>query len=133
DRTVTVWGLGTAPAKATQTFSVESPVTALAYSPDGGALFAASLDKTVHGWRPSSEIPTTLPHPNLVDAVAFQPGGGRLATAGHDGVLRLWDAGAQPERSIPAHAPAVIHAVAWDGSGKRIATAGSDRAAKLWD
>src|SRR5213078_4104739 len=102
------------------------------YSREGGALFAASLDKTVHAWRPSSEIPTTLPHPNLVDAVSFQPGGGRLATGGHDGVLRLYDAGGRLERTITAHAPPeVIHAVAWDQSGKRLVTAGSDRAAKL--
>jgi WD40 repeat protein len=134
DRAATVWKYTVTPAEATQTLSLADPVTALAYGREGGALFAASLDKTVHAWRPSSEIPTTLAHPNLVDAVAFQPGGGRLATGGHDGVLRLWDASGRPERSIAAHAPpAVIHALAWDAPGKRIVTAGSDRSAKLWD
>jgi WD40 repeat protein len=134
DRTATVWKLGGGPAKSTQTFPVGDAVTALAYSREGGALVAASLDKNVHAWRPSSEIPTTLPHPNLVDAVAFAPAGGRLATGGHDGVLRLWDASGRPERSIAAHTPpAVVHALAWDVPGKRIVTAGSDHSAKLWD
>jgi WD40 repeat protein len=134
DRAATLWKVGASPAQATQTFPLGGPVTALAYGREGGALFAASLDRTVHAWRPSSEIPTTLPHPNLVDAVAFQPGGGRLATGGHDGVLRLWDAGGRPERTIAAHAPpAVIHAIAWDLSGKRIVTGSSDQTAKLWD
>lgn len=134
DRAATVWKVGTSPASATQTFSLGGAVTALAYSREGGALFAASLDKNVHSWRPSSEAPTTLPHPNLVDAVAFQPGGGRLATGGHDGVLRLWDPSGRPERSIAAHTPpAVIHSLAWDVPGKRIVTGSSNQSAKVWD
>jgi WD40 repeat protein len=134
DRAVTVWTVGTSPAKATQTLPLGDTVTALAFSRQGGALFAASLGKSVRAWRPSSELPTSLSHSNLVDAVAFQPSGGRLATGGHDGVLRLWDSGGRPERTIAAHVPpAAIHAVAWDVPGKRIVTAGSDHTAKLWD
>src|SRR5262249_32819987 len=129
-----IWKAGALPAAATQTFSLGGEVTALTYSREGGALFAASLDKSVHVWRPSSGIPTTVPHPHLVDVVAFQPGGGRLATGGHDGVLRLWEAGGRPERSIAAHPPpAAIHALAWDAPGKRLVTGSSDQTAKLWD
>ncbi len=66
---------------------------ALAFSPDGGTVAAASYDHTVrllhaeHGYQTQR----LDGHTDQVLAVAFSPDGKTLASAGKDGTVRLWD------------------------------------------
>ncbi len=66
---------------------------ALAYSPDGSILAAASYDHTIRLLHPLSGAQTRRldGHTDQVLAVAFSPDGRTLASASKDGTVRLWD------------------------------------------
>jgi WD40 repeat protein len=71
-------------------------VTALAWSPDGGRLAAASVSGQVAIYEAGSgRVPHLLnqAHTDGTDALAWRPDGQALATAGRDGAWKLWDSG----------------------------------------
>lgn len=74
----------------------EGHVRAVAISPDGRLLAAASDDRKVYLWSlenaQAPELLTTLDdHTASVRAVAFSPDSDLLATAGEDELILLWD------------------------------------------
>ncbi|MCT2588801.1 WD40 repeat domain-containing protein [Streptomyces sp. N2-109] len=121
-----------------------NPLTAVAYSPDGSLLAAASTDDgLIRLWdvdepgRPR-RIPRTLTgHEAEVLAVAFAPDGRTVASGSEDGTVRLWDISA-PERPAPLGAPLDAHedgalTVAFAPDGRTLATGGDDGTVRLWD
>jgi WD40 repeat protein len=69
------------------------PVSALAFSPDGGRLASASLDRSVTVYDTTTgELLSTFLHTGNVLCVAFSPSGRRIASAGEDKIVRVWDA-----------------------------------------
>jgi WD40 repeat protein len=73
---------------------VRGGVTALAFSPDGTRLAAASLRRTLllwqtNDWRRCAEPPG---HLDVVTCLAFSPDGRLLASGSDDRTVRLWDA-----------------------------------------
>ena len=113
-------------------FSVQPPAVtsvslswrcrALAFSPDGGTLAAASYDHTVrllnanHGYL----MKRFDGHTDQVTALAFAPDGKTLASAGKDGTVRLWDlVAAGRDEMMGVFVPLVIAADArtlWAGN-----------------
>jgi WD40 repeat protein len=67
-------------------------VVAIAFSPDGLTLAAASDDKTARIWEiASGREYAVLTHPAAISAVAFSPDGRMFATASDDKTARIWD------------------------------------------
>jgi WD40 repeat protein len=130
---------------------VNGRVTALAFSPNGQLLAAASGEPGKSGVVRIAMIPSagtgaaTLPgedsiaeHKDSVFALAFAPDGKSLATAGYDRIIRVWDVS---ERGAIAKSPRLtlkdhsdtIHDLSFHPKGHLLASAGADRAVKVWD
>jgi WD40 repeat protein len=96
---------------------------AMAVSPDGQRIAAASYDDAVIVWDTESgeKLHTFRGHAGLVRSVAFSPDSARLASAADDKTVRLWDARSGQELLPPmtGHKEAPSH-VCFSPDGKRI-------------
>ncbi|CAE6441964.1 unnamed protein product [Rhizoctonia solani] len=72
-----------------------SPVTSVAFSPDGNSIASGSYDKTIQTWdahRPSPiGKPLTGHSGSIVLSVAYSPLGDVIASGSYDYTIRLWD------------------------------------------
>ncbi len=110
------------------------PVTALAFSTDGGRLAAASLGRNVSLWDTTTgELLPTLPHTGNVLGVAFSPDGRRLASAGEDKTVHVWDAATGREvLGLHGHTD-MCGCVAFSPDGWRLVSASHDGTIRVWD
>jgi WD40 repeat protein len=119
DGVVAVWDLDERRPVAT----LAGGVTAVAFSPDGRRLAAASLVHTVRvwdvaTWRLDGELGG---HLDAVTCLAFSPDGRTLATAGDDRVVRLWDA-ATAEARGSVELDTQVKALAFAPDGRHLFT-----------
>jgi WD40 repeat protein/serine/threonine protein kinase len=110
------------------------PVTALAFSADGGRLASASLGRTVSLWETTTgELLRTIPHSGNVLGVAFSSDGRLLASTGEDKTVHLWDTATGREvLGLLGHTD-VCGCVAFSPDGWRLASASHDRNIIVWD
>jgi WD40 repeat protein/serine/threonine protein kinase len=110
------------------------PITALAFSMDGGRLASASLGRSVSLWDTTTgELLRILPHTGNVLGVAFSPDGKRLASAGEDKTVRLWDATTGREvLGLHGHSD-MCGCVAFSPDGSRLVSASHDGTIRVWD
>jgi WD40 repeat protein len=116
-----------------------SPVTELAFSPDGSVIATGSDDGTVRLWDTATRQQTGAPivHPREecsrgVNAVAFSPDGKALVTACF-GRVRFWDTSTQRELGISLNNQDPISAIALSPTGRTLATASINGTIRLWD
>ena len=70
----------------------KSPVTAVAFSPDGLAAAVGTLnDVNVYNTADGTKLYTLSGEQGPVFAICYKPDGSRIATAGYDGMIRLYD------------------------------------------
>lgn len=78
----------------------ESPITSVAFSPDGSEILTAGFDGAIHGWRrdgaPARTVATGLP--NLWSA-RYSPDGRTIAVGDRGGRIHLWTEG-EPPRTL---------------------------------
>jgi WD40 repeat protein len=111
------------------------PISALAVSPDGTRLAAASEDRLISLWDLTNGklIGELAGHTDRIPALAFSPAGDELVSAGWDTTARVWDVKTlQPVILLNTHAPQVT-ALAFSPDGKLLATADSALAVHVWD
>jgi WD40 repeat protein len=100
--------------------------SALALSPDGGTLVAASYDADVRAWssRHGELLRLVDEFPVSMFALAFSPDGSRLAAAGVDRTVYLFDAKSwKIERKLTGQ-PEMISALAFSPDGRLLLSGG---------
>ena len=114
-------------------------VNALAFSPDGAQLFAASGENSLFGevrvWNVADGVlvRTIEGHRDTLYALALSPDGQTLATGSYDQQIKLWDTADGTERKTLRGHNGAVFALAFRPDGKLLASASADRTIKLWD
>ncbi|MGE3312786.1 MAG: protein kinase family protein [Limisphaerales bacterium] len=115
-------------------FAHETPLTAAAFSPDGGRLATASRDGVtyVRDATRGRALAGPMVHRGKVNCVRFSPDGLRLITASDDRTAVIWDA-VSGEQLVPAlrHQAEVWYAQ-FNPAGDRVVTTSLDNTAVVW-
>jgi hypothetical protein len=114
-------------------------VSALAFTPFGGALVAAdsptaeAAQLRVFAADSGREIDTWTAHDDTINALAISADGGRVATAGGDQLVKLWEliAGREIAR-YEGHLGAVT-GLGFNADATELVSVGADKQLKVWD
>ncbi|KAH8835756.1 WD40-repeat-containing domain protein [Flagelloscypha sp. PMI_526] len=117
--------------------ALDSPVFAVAFSPDDSRIISGSNDGTVCVWDSQTGVQILPPlkgHRGPIWSVAFSPDGSSIASASDDGTVRLWDAmtGTLVLSPMEGHT-ARVRSVAFTPDGRRIVSGSDDCTIRVWD
>jgi WD40 repeat protein len=114
-------------------------VNALALSPDGKHLFAASGEDALFGevkeWNVADGklVRTIHGHKDTIYALAVSPDGKTLATGSYDQKIKLWDISTGKELNTLSGHNGCVYCLSFRPDGKILASASGDHTVKLWD
>ncbi|WP_185747446.1 WD40 repeat domain-containing protein [Humibacillus xanthopallidus] len=110
-------------------------VSAVAFSPDGGRLISASMDRTLVVWDAGSgeRLATLAGHHSGVTSLAWSPDGRRVVSGSWDDTVRMWDAWSGDLVATLEGHDRGVGGVAWSPDGAHLASASGDRTIRLWD
>ncbi len=134
NKSIAIWNVET--GKMTKTITTDdSPIQAVAVSPDGSMIASGAIDSVVSLWNPQTgKLDKKLRgHRKSVYSVQFSPDGKTLATASSDRTIRLWDVASGKELKVLAGHTELINSVAFSANGKQLVSGSADRTVKVWD
>jgi WD40 repeat protein/serine/threonine protein kinase len=112
-----------------------SPVTAVAFHPDGATALTGTADGGTRLWDlKTGRAGRALAHAGAITGVAFSPDGRTFAVATWgDIAVRLFRTETAAALGPPLEHPAAIAGLAFSRDGQTLATACADGGARLWD
>lgn len=119
--------------------NVTGRVTALVFSPLGGALVAAESPAGGAAWvrvfaaENGNPLHAWPAHDDAINALAITPDGGGLATAGGDKLIKLWELVSQTEVARYEGHVGAVTGVAFNPDATELFSTGGDKQIKLWD
>ncbi len=122
-----IYLVDTSSGEALGSIETGSPISAVAFSPDGARIAAALADATVGVWNidGGEEIHRLSGHELVVSDVEFSADGVTLASSSADTTVRLWDAASgEALHTLQAHIDYVIK-LSFSPDGARLASASS--------
>ncbi|MCE2471124.1 MAG: WD40 repeat domain-containing protein, partial [Anaerolineae bacterium] len=122
-----IYLVDTSSGEALGSIETGSPVSAVAFSPDGARIAAALADTTVGVWNidGGEKIHRLSGHEMVVSDVEFSADGATLASSSADTTVRLWDAASgEALHTLRAHIDYVIK-LSFSPDGARLASASS--------
>ncbi|MEU4218483.1 WD40 repeat domain-containing protein [Actinoplanes sp. NPDC026623] len=132
DSTIVLWNRD---GRARRVIETRTPVTALAFRPDG-TLVAGDLGGVITLWDAGTGTATrTLAtHRGAVAGLSVDPSGRLVVSGGRDHRVMLTDlAGGAAARVLPVGHRGPVNAVAFDGTGQLVASGGADGRVAIWD
>jgi uncharacterized protein (TIGR03067 family) len=136
DRTIRTWRVATGREERTLG-PLAGPTEAVAFSPDGKHLAAASrgVDGTIKVWdvHTGAEVLSWAGHDHYVCSLAFTPDGRWLASASQDTTVKVWDGRTGREECTLRGHRGPVAAVAFHPDGWRLVSSSHDETVKVWD
>ncbi|MEO5777784.1 MAG: WD40 repeat domain-containing protein, partial [Flavobacterium sp.] len=112
--------------------SHKSPITSIAFSPDGNMILTGSEDQTARLWSLGGNmIKEFKANYNFITSVAFSPDGKTILTGSWDRTARLWGLDGIMLKVFEGHGDDVT-SVAFSPDGKTILTGSKDQTTRLW-
>ncbi len=114
----------------------ETPITGLAFTPDGQTLVTGSRDGTLKIWdwgQRQTRQEVTAKVRSEISRLAIAPDGRTLAVGGLNGSVQLWDLTTGKEKDPLQGHQNRVNAVAFAPNGQTLASSSDDRTVILWD
>jgi mono/diheme cytochrome c family protein len=117
---------------------IKGKANAVAFSPDGDAVYAAGGEAGIVGevkrWKTSdgTMLQSFDGHLDAAYALAVSPDGKLIATGAYEQKIRLWDTATGKEVALLKGHNGAVNGLSFRPDGKVLASASADRTVKLW-
>jgi len=133
DGTVRLWEAAAPTLSAAATLDYPGEARAVAFGPDGQALYATGSADALAAYDPIAGLLVGRAIPGGGSSLAVAPGGRTVALGGLDGTIRLVDAADRRELATLPGSPGAVRALAFGPDGSALVSGTPDGGVIAWD